>query len=521
MRSFFKERIIKARGRSLFYIAGILIIFLSGSIVISSILVFRFPEPVSWTYSFPLVILSLLGALMGVLIIIFARQETRAIDLFDWLQELNSNLAVLSAPLNVDNLRPACKMLLSAFPKNAGWIMLVRAPGLLIRGEVKRRKYLIIVSDYVDRDWNINLVENYLKDRIESADGSRENIEAEKAMISKPSDRSWSADLADSVLVARMKAEGKPIGGIARRRLFRKKDTDDFPMLIWTSHLRSGDISTGMAIALRKRKSQPDTITMQALSTGLYMVAQRIGSILMEVIQRREGLGIENLGLIMRVLAHEINNDLQGALNTMDTIDFQDPRFSGVPLVKLQSLLARAGHWSHLMREAPFLVDDVLPVERKVVSLLHSLREMIDESRQAWPDLSFILQMPEGIETLNVIGDQHIRSVFRNLLHNAASFSPEEGIVEISVAEDGKYAHVFVHDEGPGVDPADMDRIFSPLASYKEGRRAGERADYGMGVGLTLSRAISRAYGGGLLCHSNTEEEGGCFEVYLPLTFED
>jgi signal transduction histidine kinase len=74
-----------------------------------------------------------------------------------------------------------------------------------------------------------------------------------------------------------------------------------------------------------------------------------------------------------------------------------------------------------------------------------------------------------------------------------------------------------VKDEGPGVDPADLDMIFAPLESMREGRRAGARVDYGMGVGLTISRAIARAYGGELFCHSNREEAGGVFEVTLPL----
>jgi signal transduction histidine kinase len=107
--------------------------------------------------------------------------------------------------------------------------------------------------------------------------------------------------------------------------------------------------------------------------------------------------------------------------------------------------------------------------------------------------------------------------VLRNLLHNAASYSPEDGSVEIRVELEGENAHVVVKDQGPGVDAADVDLIFAPLESMREGRRAGERVDYGMGVGLTISRAIARAYGGELRCQSNREEGGGVFEVTLPL----
>jgi signal transduction histidine kinase len=519
MRDTFSKYVFRKRRRSFLYYAGIFVIAFSG-IAFSTFLKPLLSGEAGWGSVLFQLPISILGALMGVLLIISARQETRAIDLFDWLQDLNSLLARLSAPINIGNVYPVCEKLVSAFAENTGWIMLIRAPGLLIRGEVKRRKYLPIVSSFLDGEWNINIVENHLKDLIEN-DVPENNITAKTTAISRKSESTWTADLADSVLMDQIRADGVSAGLRKKRFGLRRNKEDDYPMLIWTSRLKSGDISTGLAIALGNRKSKPDTMTIQALTTGLDLFVQRIGSILTEVIQRREGLGIENLGLIMRVLAHEINNDLQGALNTTDKLFAIFPNITMEQLVKLRATQTRAGHWSHLMREAPFLVDDVLSVERNIVSLPKVLSESIDESRQAWPDISFVLELPKGRDTLDVVGDQHLHSIIRNLLHNAASFSPEDGIVRITVAEDGENARVYVHDEGPGVDPADTDKIFSPLSSYKEGRRVGVRADYGMGVGLTISRAISRAYGGGLICHSNLEKEGGCFEVFIPLAYDD
>ena len=175
----------------------------------------------------------------------------------------------------------------------------------------------------------------------------------------------------------------------------------------------------------------------------------------------------------------------------------------------LRSLLSRSAHCSHLMREAPFLVDKVLPFERNVVSLTDNLCGTLEEVRQAWPDVMFIVDRPEDVEEILITGDQHIRSIIRNLLHNAASYTPEEGSVKLTITEDQENIRLLVMDEGPGVDPADVDMIFAPLESMREGRRTGERVDYGMGVGLTISRAIARAYGGELLCHSNKETQGG------------
>ncbi len=521
MKDLFRRRTVRSRRRFFLYIAGIFIIAISGAIAISSSLFPLYTRVGNWSDVVLQIFIAFLGALMGILLIIAARQETKALDLFDWLQELNSLLAGLSAPLNADSIYPVCEKMLSVFTENAGWILLIRAPGLLIRGEVKRRKYLPIVSANLDSEWNVHWAENYLKDLIENVDGDKDRVTARVLKVARQPEGTWSADMADKSLIDQIEVGYQPGGASWRHRLFSGQKAEDTPVLVWTSSVKTGDISTGMAIGLGEKNSIPDTMTLQALTTSLDLLVQRIGSILTEVIQRREGLGIENLGLIMRVLAHETNNDLQGALNTMDAFSIPATEISSDQLIKLRAMLARASHWSHLMREAPFLVDNVLPVERDIVSLSNSLRQTLDEIRQAWPDLSFVLKFPDASDTLEVVGDQHICSIIRNLLHNAASFSPEEGTVTVNVVVDDECAHVSVHDEGPGVDPADTDKIFSPLASYKEGRRAGVRADYGMGVGLTISRAITRAYGGDLLCFSNTQEGGGCFEVTFPLAYED
>lgn len=468
------------RRRPLLYLVGIGILFVSGAIAASGVQGLIALGPDQWIRVAPNFALGFFGLLVTILLIYAARREDQIMYLFDWLTELDNILSGLTPPLKVESLYPVCEKLSSIFPQNSGWIVLVRAPGLLIRGEVKRRRYLPVVSEEVAGSWNVSWTENYMKDLMEGEGGRRQLI--------------------TSVL---------------------DDDGQEQPLTCWISQNRAGNITTGMAVAQGKGKWKSDAVTLQAMSTGMDMFVQRIGSILMEVIERREGMGIENLGLVMRILAHEINNDLQGSLNAMGAVSERGGKMTEDDVLHLRSLLSRSAHWSHLMREAPFLVDKVLPFERKVVSLTDNLRETLEEVRQAWPDVMFIVDRPEGDEEILITGDQHIRSIIRNLLHNAASYTPEDGSVKLTITEDQENIRLLVKDEGPGVDPADVDMIFAPLESMKEGRRTGERVDYGMGVGLTISRAIARAYGGELLCHSNKETQGGVFEVILLKEEED
>jgi len=473
MRKRIRERFGIRRRRFNLHIAGLGLLFVSGILIAYTIL---FPTQGIgpwWVDTYLNFAVAFFGVIVALLLMNAARRERITIELFEWLRELDNLINDLTSPLTVEALHPAGAKVAEIVPNNVGWVMLVRAPGLLIRGEVMLRKYLPVVEIDRDSEWNAGWVESFLKNTIE---GDRESKEYSTVV-------------------------GGENGG---------KKT----MIYAVSYNRSGDIAAGIGVVSPKKKVKVDPLAVNAFKLGLDMVVQRIGSILMEVIQRRKGLGIENLGLVMRILAHELNNDLQGAVNTMDA--YEDVWSEKYPssAMNMRRLLTRAGYWTSLMREAPFLADDVLPFERKVVCLSEMLRETLDEVQKAWPDVFFVVEADDDI---HVVGDHHLRSILRNLLHNAASFTRERGKIEVKVELENETVNLLVLDEGPGVDPADVDKIFAPLSSMKEGRSTGPRVTYGMGVGLTISRAIARAYGGELLCHSNQEGKGGVFEVILPI----
>jgi signal transduction histidine kinase len=425
----------------------------------------------SWFETLLNLAIAFFGASVGLLLLRIARRDRRMVGLFGWLCDLDRLLGGLSPPLTGEVLQPVFAHLVSVLPDHCGWIGVLKVPGLLIQGEHRRRRYLPVASKLVDGGWSVGWAESVLRRQMDT-------------------------------------------GGASGQLQHQPLAQADFSGRLLTQVVCSpvGDLCTGLAVARCAGCRVLDPVTTRALTAGLTMLNQRIGGLLVEVIARREGLGLEHLGMVMRVLAHEINNDLQGALNRLDGQETPSDDLR----VDLRAQLARAAHWSYLMREAPFLMDRMLPLERRQVSLSACLRQTLAESRAAWPEQLFVVDQPESGE-VQVVGDQHLSCVLRNLVHNAASFSPEDAGVEITLQLDGLFAHVLVHDGGPGVDPADVERIFAPLAGMGAQRRRGERASHGMGVGLTISRAIARGYGGDLRCHSNQGSAGGLFELLLPL----
>lgn len=110
-------------------------------------------------------------------------------------------------------------------------------------------------------------------------------------------------------------------------------------------------------------------------------------------------------------------------------------------------------------------------------------------------------------------GDDLVR-LLRNLLENAVRHSPPEGRVSVRWEEKGGRLELTVHDQGPGIEDDERDKIFEAFH-----RGAGVRGvnALGTGLGLTIAQEIARAHGGELqLVHSDAP--GACFRLTLPIT---
>jgi signal transduction histidine kinase len=102
-----------------------------------------------------------------------------------------------------------------------------------------------------------------------------------------------------------------------------------------------------------------------------------------------------------------------------------------------------------------------------------------------------------------------LRRAVRNLLENARRYT--DGPVTISVALEGNKAVLRVCDRGPGVPPAERERIFEPF--YRM-RGASER-EGGVGLGLALVRSITERHHGSVHCEDNPGG-GACFVLSIP-----
>jgi signal transduction histidine kinase/ActR/RegA family two-component response regulator len=113
-----------------------------------------------------------------------------------------------------------------------------------------------------------------------------------------------------------------------------------------------------------------------------------------------------------------------------------------------------------------------------------------------------------------VYGDPaRLNQIIRNLLENALKYTPEGGRIDVEVAAEGDRALVSVRDNGDGIAPALLERVFD---LFVRGDHPGRGQGGGLGIGLTLARRIAALHGGTLQAASEGPGRGSTFTVRLP-----
>ena len=154
---------------------------------------------------------------------------------------------------------------------------------------------------------------------------------------------------------------------------------------------------------------------------------------------------------------------------------------------------------------------------KEPVALPHLLSTIIEIYRMTDSGVDFELhdQLPQGAIVLGK--DERLGQVFRNLIDNAASFSPPGGKVIVTAVRSDIVARITVEDEGPGIPPDNLESIFERFYTERPGENFGRNS----GLGLSIARQIIDGAGGRIYAGNrspdNTQGMGARLIVELPL----
>lgn len=185
------------------------------------------------------------------------------------------------------------------------------------------------------------------------------------------------------------------------------------------------------------------------------------------------------------------------------------------PAVADELLADVAGEADRLYR----LVEDLMVLARfdegielgaQPVLLQHLIPAAVRQEATRWPAVSFDCDVESDLETVG--GDETaIAQVLRNLLSNAAKYSPVGGRIDVRIRREADGVAVAVRDGGPGIAQDEAERIFDPF--YRSPSTASLAS--GAGIGLYVSRRLVDAMGGRISAGS-AEGGGSEFTFVLP-----
>lgn len=218
----------------------------------------------------------------------------------------------------------------------------------------------------------------------------------------------------------------------------------------------------------------------------------------------------------LAMLAHELRNPLAPIVNAVEILSQE----GASPAARRHAVQATDRQVHHLAR----LVGDLVDVSRIRTGKIDLRRGPMDLARVVEDAVSAIepLARAQGQElavelpatALCVDGDAvRLTQVVENLLHNAVKYTDPGGHVRLTVAEEDHALAIRVSDDGMGI-PADLlPRVFD---TFVQGAQPANRANGGLGLGLTLVKTLVEMHGGSVSATSPGPGGGSTFEVRLP-----
>jgi two-component system sensor histidine kinase ChvG len=217
-------------------------------------------------------------------------------------------------------------------------------------------------------------------------------------------------------------------------------------------------------------------------------------------------------------VAHEIKNPLASLRNAIDTL----PRVDD-PQLRHELI----GIAAHDVRRIDRLVTEIAAASRVDAEISRATLERVDlaalfanlissrEDRGLNDGRRLALDAaPPGALTVMGVPSQ-LERVAENLIDNAVSFSPPEGVVRVTIRRVDRALITEVTDEGPGIPPEAREAVFR---RFHSDRPEGESFGNHSGLGLAIGRAIAVAHDGALTAEDRPDgKPGACLRLVLPV----
>ncbi len=238
---------------------------------------------------------------------------------------------------------------------------------------------------------------------------------------------------------------------------------------------------------------------------------------------------MEAIGTLAGGVAHDLNNILSGIVSYPELLLVQLPKDS--PLVKPLETILQSG------KKATAIVQDLLTLARRGAETFEVLNmNTVVKDYLKSPEFNRLKSyhplvdetVDLAVDLLNIQGSAvHLSKTIMNLISNAAEAMPQGGKIQISTENryvdtriighedisEGDYVVLTISDQGLGIAPDDLDRIFEPFYTKKK------MGHSGTGLGMSVVWGTVKDHNG-FIDLKSTIDSGTTFKIYFPVTRE-
>ncbi len=266
---------------------------------------------------------------------------------------------------------------------------------------------------------------------------------------------------------------------------------DDHPIGLWEVPVQTEDSLRNVIVTRTLMADGRNVLTLEDV-TSLREIERQL--------QREERY--DAVGHLAAAIAHEVRNplaSLSGAVQLLHKSQADDALHEIIQreVVRINELVtefmeaARPGSLHKGLCDLGRIVDEVVETFAKDNRYRESIQVVVDLE-----DLPPLL-----------LDSERMRQVLWNLLLNAAQAMPAGGFIHVSVVQVGERVRLMVDDEGVGISEDDLERVFDPFYTTRQG---------GTGLGLATVERVAREHGGSVWVRS--EPDGGtAIAIWLPV----
>ena len=220
----------------------------------------------------------------------------------------------------------------------------------------------------------------------------------------------------------------------------------------------------------------------------------------------------------LAMLAHELRNPLAPIRSGLDILAM-DETGGHLDTIKLMQEQVE-----HVVR----LVDDLLDMSRIMRGKIELKKKPVELAALVQRSVAAVQPLVEGLQQELVVSlpeeplwlnadPVRIVQIFENLLNNASKYTESKGRIEMTAEPQNGQVLLRVHDTGVGIEPELLPHVFD---LFTQSSRSLDRAQGGLGIGLTLVKTLVEFHGGTVQAESEGTGRGSTFFVRLPLTQE-